>query len=174
MSIIKILYLRDKNFQPVGCVAYTRTTDGLSTDRVSYELSVRNPRDALDAKGRTVGFNRTRAREIAIGRLHTHPISVLIASELTGELASDAILADIADRSPVFGVSQVSDRARKAARAMLARVATSLENAIETVETVESVASSGRSPVTQRNDGQNGNALASLTVGDFLGILDGE
>jgi hypothetical protein len=56
------MYLRDKKFMPVGCVAIS-----LSKNRkqVRYQLSVQNPEDT---------FKRSLARHIALGRLVEIPV----------------------------------------------------------------------------------------------------
>lgn len=52
---MKILYVRDKNRFPVGCLAYERLDD-----EFKFGYSVYNPKDE---------FNKKLAREVATGRL---------------------------------------------------------------------------------------------------------
>lgn len=82
---IRIMFLRDRQGLPVGCVA-------ISVDRknreVSYQYSVLNPIDS---------FDRRLARQLAIGRLIEKPITTpLYRGEVNMHIISDIVLSDLA------------------------------------------------------------------------------
>lgn len=106
-SSLKIMYLRDKKDQPVGCVVYRRipVNADQTQHHLEYEVSVRNPLDR---------FNKKMGREIALGRLNTHPRETRIHSNSTGKEAVFAVLDQIANTP-----SLLPARAIKAAKAML-------------------------------------------------------
>jgi hypothetical protein len=86
---------------PVGCVAIKLNSSGT---RVSYQVSVLNPRDR---------FSRTVARQLALGRLTEAPFTVVLANSPTMYDITLAVMTDILrDRGQVM-------RARKAARQWL-------------------------------------------------------
>ena len=60
----RIMYLRDDNYQPVGCLAISVSKN---QKQVRYQLSVVNPVDK---------FERSLARHIALGRLLEMPFRV--------------------------------------------------------------------------------------------------
>lgn len=65
MNNSRIMFLRDKNNTPCGCLAIQLNP---STRLVEYQFSVVNA--AQDT------FNRETARHLAIGRLSTNPITI--------------------------------------------------------------------------------------------------
>jgi len=62
MKDYRVMFLRDTNNHPVGCVAMQ-----LFVDKVYYQLSTLNPND---------DFDRRMARHLAIGRLVEAPFTV--------------------------------------------------------------------------------------------------
>jgi hypothetical protein len=66
MNTPKIMYLRDRNGNPVGCVAMVGNE---SDNKISYQLSVAAPGDK---------FVKSIGRELAIGRLVSRPINLSV------------------------------------------------------------------------------------------------
>jgi hypothetical protein len=64
MSSTRIMFLRDANYVPTGCLAINVDR---KNHRLSYQFSVLNPADK---------FNRSVARQLALGRLLEKPIFV--------------------------------------------------------------------------------------------------
>lgn len=97
----RIMYLRDSNGQPVGCVAIRVSQ---SQRLATYQLSVLNPADR---------FNRAVARQLALGRLVEAPFTVRLPSLPSMHDITEAVFTDIeSDR-------QTPSRARRAARQWL-------------------------------------------------------
>ncbi len=77
----RVMYLRNRSGQPVGCVMIKRTPS-----EIQYNMSVLNPED---------DFNRVLARQIAKGRLDSHPRKIdnkqlnLSMHEITRAVMSD-------------------------------------------------------------------------------------
>lgn len=92
------MFLRNSNGQPVGCLAYSIHSTRTS---VKYQLSVLNPIDQ---------FNRSLARQIAIGRLVEKPIHI---RNLKGTESINNIVQVI--MKDIFA-SSLPTRARNAAR----------------------------------------------------------
>jgi len=101
----RITYLRDPKGNPVGCVAIR-----LSESRrlAIYQLSVLNPADR---------FNRSVARQLALGRMVEAPLTARLPYDANGNVSkhtiTEAVFRNIQDdhRAPA--------RARKAARSWL-------------------------------------------------------
>lgn len=106
-STTKTMYLRNAKGHAVGCVVSRRVNSTIEQDLVEYEISVLNPVDK---------FNRKLGREIALGRLNTHPRELHISCKASGKQAARQILADIGGWP--MGNS-VPNRAIKAALTML-------------------------------------------------------
>lgn len=66
LSNYRVMYLRDRNHQPIGCLAM-RVIPHQSL--IQYQLSVLNPLDR---------FNRAVSRQIAIGRLVEKPLAITL------------------------------------------------------------------------------------------------
>jgi len=96
MTKHQIFYLRDRNGQPVGCLAYVHFNDG----QVDYQLSFLNPRDK---------FNREVARTIAIGRLIETPLTINVRKSHSRHDSIRSIL------NVVRKDSSIPSRARRAA-----------------------------------------------------------
>lgn len=95
----RIMFLRNpSNGHPVGCVAIKVNR---ASKTASYQLSVLNPMDV---------FERSVARQIAIGRLVEKPLSVKISADASMHDISHAVMVDIAH------FADVPSRAVKAAR----------------------------------------------------------
>jgi hypothetical protein len=56
--MMRIMFLRDKNNQPIGCLAFVISS---LADQIVYGMSVLNPKDK---------FNRTIARDVAMLRMN--------------------------------------------------------------------------------------------------------
>lgn len=61
MNKTRFLYFRDKDYNPVGCLAFSID---FKSHTVTYGYSVHNPNDQ---------FNRTLGRKVAEGRMHEKP-----------------------------------------------------------------------------------------------------
>lgn len=106
--MMRIMFLRDKNRQPVGCLAFVIDAD----NHIVYGMSVLNPKDK---------FNRTIARDVAMLRMNMFERSRFIpfhAAPYTMHEVSEALMQDllINPRAPT--------RARKAAQLWLTNNAT--------------------------------------------------
>lgn len=119
VSNLKIMYLRDKTNQPVGCVAFRRVPSQDGQHLLEYELSVRNPVDR---------FSRKMGREIATGRLNTHPREIRVPELMSGQEASRQVLRHISQAYPIKNLpdgatmhtrDMLPARAIKAAQIML-------------------------------------------------------
>ena len=103
MTNTRIMFLRDSQYRPVGCVA-------ISVDRrnhrLNYGISVLNPADKFDRKV---------ARQLAIGRLVEVPFAVAFKrdEELTMHVISERVMKHVA-----YG-SGAPSRAVKAAKLWL-------------------------------------------------------
>lgn len=95
----RIMYLRDSHYRPVGCVA-------ISVDRkrrtLSYQLSVQNPLDS---------FDRSLARQLALGRLVDKPIN--LPYDRKGDLSMHDISTTVMKH---IAASKAPSRAVKAAK----------------------------------------------------------
>jgi hypothetical protein len=83
----RVMYLRDAKGLPVGCVAI-RVSRGNRLSLVEYQLSVLNPKDK---------FDRTVAREIALGRLAKKPLEVPVDLNPSMHQITEAVMVDIAE-----------------------------------------------------------------------------
>lgn len=84
----RIMYLRDRNYNPVGCIAI-KLHRHVEYDRqlVEYQVSVLNPLDR---------FNRATARQLALGRLVEAPLTVRVPADPTIYEISLKVMRDIA------------------------------------------------------------------------------
>lgn len=91
---VRIMFLRDQQSQPQGCIALTLSQDG---EFAYYRLSVLNPVDR---------FHRELARSIAIGRLVEGGIPVRLPKKANMHVISRAVMEDIvkAPSSPTRAV----------------------------------------------------------------------
>lgn len=97
----KVMYLRDKAGQPVGCVAINM---GARKRSVEYQLSVRNPVEK---------FDKAFARQLALGRLVEVPHVTDVAKDHNVHDLTKAVM------SQIESLSLYPSRARKAARLWL-------------------------------------------------------
>lgn len=65
----KFMFLRDKNRNPVACIA---TNYDKETNRFTYQYSVVHSDDQ---------FDKERGRQIAEGRLRSHPITLVVSED---------------------------------------------------------------------------------------------
>ena len=102
------MYLRDRNYQPVGCVAIklVKVTGmgGRHYNTLIYGVSVLNPQDQ---------FNRAVARQLALGRIVEVPSTTVIPGNSSIHDISEAVMRSIT-RSTVL-----PNRARQAAKLWL-------------------------------------------------------
>ena len=97
----RIMFLRDPNYQPVGCLAIRINP---RTKFVEYQLSVLNPVDA---------FDRALARQLASGRLTESPITLRVPANPSMFDISVAVMRDLSN------TKSAPSRARKAAKRWL-------------------------------------------------------
>lgn len=97
----RIMYLRDANYFPVGCVAITLNRH---KNTVEYQLSVLNPQDRFDRKV---------ARQLALGRLVEAPVTVVLSGHATMHEISLAVMKSI------VSLNSAPSRAVKAAKTWL-------------------------------------------------------
>ena len=98
----RIMYLRDENSNPVGCVAISLSKN---RDTIRYQMSVLNPVDK---------FERSLARHIALGRLLEKPLRVKgIGEAQKSWQITEAVMKDI------LSSKTAPARAKKAAKMWL-------------------------------------------------------
>ena len=104
----RVQYLRDENGHLVGCIAIREHVahDSERYALVEYRLSVRNPEDQ---------FDKSVARQLALGRLVEAPFTVRVAARPNMHEVSAAVMKDIARDSGA------PSRARRAAKNWLRR-----------------------------------------------------
>ncbi len=87
----RIMYLRDRSNNPVGCVAI-KLHRHVEYDRqlVEYQVSVLNPLDR---------FDRATARHLALGRMVEAPLTVRVPVEPSMYEVSSEVMRDIASDS---------------------------------------------------------------------------
>jgi hypothetical protein len=102
----RIMFLRDKSGQPVGCIAIVVSE---KKSRVRYQISVLNPSDK---------FDRDLARHIALGRLVEKPFEI----KLNGQLNQIVITKEV--MNALKANEGVPMRARKAATLWLDSIPT--------------------------------------------------
>lgn len=96
----RVMYLRDRNGQNVGCVAMEETDDNYT----EFQVSVLNPTDR---------FNREVARTLAIGRLVEKPLNVRVGGKPSRHDIARAVMRAISKDSGM------PSRARRAAHLWL-------------------------------------------------------
>lgn len=86
MNNSRIMFLRDSQYHPCGCVAITIDR---RNHRISYQYSVLNPNDK---------FDRKIARQLAIGRLIEVPMHIAFSrdTEFSMHLVSKFVMQHIA------------------------------------------------------------------------------
>jgi hypothetical protein len=97
----RIMFLRDKKKQPVGCVAIGLTRSNKS---VKYQVSVLNPIDK---------FDRSLSRQIALGRLLENAFTAELSGALDMHEISRSVMTHLA------GNRDVPQRAQRAAQLWL-------------------------------------------------------
>lgn len=103
MNNTRIMYLRDNQYAPVGCVAISIDR---RNHRLSYQYSVRNPIDK---------FDRKLARQLALGRMVEVPIHLPLVRDMetSMHMISEMVMRHLAS-------SNAPTRAVKAAKYWLA------------------------------------------------------
>jgi hypothetical protein len=124
--MIRVMYLRDSNGLPVGCLAIK--LNGSKT--VTYQYSVLNPLDK---------FDREVSRVLAKGRLVENPITVSLPFLASRHDISEAVLRDILSNS------SAPSRARRAARLWLRTNIQTKSNVQVNVASVASALATGNS-----------------------------
>ena len=101
MDKFRIMFLRDKANQPVGCVAITLNK---TSTKAKFNLTTLNPVD---------DFDRKLARQLAIGRAVEDPMVVTLPKDASIHDVSAAVMKSIGESKTI------PDRSRKAARRWL-------------------------------------------------------
>lgn len=86
MNKPKIMYLRDRNNNPVGCLAINYNTVN-NNQRIEYQLSVAAPED---------DFDKSMGRQLAIGRLVEKPFTSMVRVNPTQKDIVKSVMASIA------------------------------------------------------------------------------
>lgn len=89
---IRFMYIRDANWGPVGCLAIKVSR---SKNRAEYGFSIRNPADAVDAKGRSKQFDRLIAKDAAELRLQLEPHVAYVSKDASQHDITRSVLQDI-------------------------------------------------------------------------------
>lgn len=94
---IRFMYVRDSEWNPIGCLAITVDR---KRNRAQYGLSMRNPKDASDKDGRRVRFDRDYAQQMALVNLAADPDvkRAYIAKEANMHQITSAVMMDIVAR----------------------------------------------------------------------------
>lgn len=87
----RIMYLRDRSGNPVGCIAI-KLLPHVEYDRqlVVYQTSILNPLDQ---------FDRAFARQLALGRMVEKPLTVRVISDPSMHEITSEVMRDIASDS---------------------------------------------------------------------------
>ncbi len=87
----RIMYLRDRSANPVGCIAIKLLNHGeLNRCLIMYQTSVLNPLDR---------FDRPLARQLALGRMVEKPLTVRVPADPSMHEVTSAVMRDIASDS---------------------------------------------------------------------------
>lgn len=99
--MIKLIYIRDKNKKPIGCIVSEYDT---KTNYVSYGLSVRHPLDSFDKNGKMVKFDKVAARAMAIKDMedNCHRGIDILETSPTAHHINYKIMCDIIDNNKEF------------------------------------------------------------------------
>ncbi len=90
----RVMYIRDANWNPVGCVAISAEHN---KQRAEYQISMLNPKDTIHpSTGKKVRFDRKEARLRALERLVNEPITVRLPKNANQHAISLAVLRDMA------------------------------------------------------------------------------
>jgi len=97
MDNVRFMYVRNANYEPIGCVAITVNR---GKNRAEYGLSMRNPSDAVDDRHRKLPFDRTLAQKLAeidLSPRHHRPQAprVYIPNNATMHDITESVLKDI-------------------------------------------------------------------------------
>ncbi len=116
-SKVRYMYLRDEHRNPIGCAAiWLHRKKGY----LEYQVSVVNPVDRVDpSSGKSVPFNRSVARDLALGRLVSQGLMVHIESDATMNEITHAVMSDLANLSAPAFPGDIPNRAIKAAKLWL-------------------------------------------------------
>lgn len=90
LSNKRVMYLRDYNYKPVGCIALTVDR---ANNAVQYQVSALNPIDK---------FDRRVARQLALGRMVETPVTVSIPKEASMHDISEAVMLNIVQNKVKF------------------------------------------------------------------------
>jgi hypothetical protein len=90
----RVMYVRDSSWNPIGAIVISAEHN---KQRAEYQLSMRNPEDAIDpSTGRKRAFDRRHARLLAMERLVDDPITVRLPKNANQHDISMAVMKDIA------------------------------------------------------------------------------
>jgi hypothetical protein len=97
MDNVRFMYVRNAQYEPIGCVAITINR---GKNRAEYGLSMRNPSDAVDDRQRRLPFDRQLAQRLA--EMDLSPRSsrlqvprVYIPNDATMHDITESVLKDI-------------------------------------------------------------------------------
>lgn len=107
MKDSRIIFLRDQNKKPVGCLAFKTSMDNNYSMSISYQVTTLNPLDNFDKK---------MARQLTIGRLMDEPYE-MVSSDFNEKYCIHAITAAIMKHISENG--RIPRRSRQAANLWL-------------------------------------------------------
>jgi hypothetical protein len=115
--MIRYMFLRDVNREPIGCIAINVHR---ATQALEYQVSVVNKVDRFNPlTGRALPFNKEVARMIAAGRLVENGFRVDMPSDATMNQISTIVMKDLANLTAPRKKGDISTRAIKAAKLWL-------------------------------------------------------
>jgi hypothetical protein len=88
----RFVYVRDAKNHPIGCIAVNVRRN---KNYAEYGLSMCNPKDTVDEKGRSLKFDRTLAQGLAMGDLDNNPKRTYITTEADMHEATASVLGNI-------------------------------------------------------------------------------
>lgn len=95
MSNVRFIYIRNTNWEPIGCAAITVNRN---KNRVEYGLSMRNPKDAVDSHNRRLPFDRKMAQALALSKLVTDQNRAFVFGNASMHDITSAVFKDIVAR----------------------------------------------------------------------------
>jgi len=89
---IRNMYIRDRRSQQIGSLAISVDR---KNKRISYQLSMAHPKDMKDEVGRSINFDSSKGRLMALERLLGDPIHAIIDSEATMHDITSAVMTSL-------------------------------------------------------------------------------
>lgn len=116
---IRYIFLRDAHFYPIGCCAIRLNRQ---QGFLEYQVSTVNPADRIHhTTGRSIPFNRTVARQLALGRLIDDGLVVPFDPSSNMNEVTVAVMNDLSKLNPPSHKGDIPSRAIKAAKYWLLR-----------------------------------------------------